>query len=154
MDWSDICDLRAWLRESSSFHNSNNVFFTFLFICCWETLITTFLQSETQAEISRWAVLQDLKEISADFFEISAPYLEPFCHYALHPCVLDVNVTSPLSFALCNGNCLDVFFFMKVMSISTSTTLRVFYLFKIDLSLPYFHKILERDVRQYDLHFT
>ena len=29
MDWSDICDLREWLRESSSFHNSNNVFFIF-----------------------------------------------------------------------------------------------------------------------------
>ena len=31
MDWSDICELRAWLRESSSFHNSNNVFSLFSF---------------------------------------------------------------------------------------------------------------------------
>ena len=127
MDWSDICELRAWLRERVQVSIIQIMFsLYFLFMRCWETLTTTFLQSETHAEISRWVlVLRDLKEkISSTRFLL---YLESFCHSVLHPCVLDVNVTSPLSFALCIGNCLDVVFLEMSFLFQFWKTLPVFF---------------------------
>ena len=62
-------------------------------------------------------------------------YLESFCHSVLHPCVLDVNVTSTLSFALCNGNCLDVVFLEMSFLFQFWKTLPVFFSSPIDPSL-------------------
>ena len=62
-------------------------------------------------------------------------YLESFCHSVLHPCVLDVNVTSTLSFALCNGNCLDVVFLDMSFLFQFWKTLPVFFSSPIDPSL-------------------
>ena len=150
MDWSDICELRAWLRERVQVSIIQIMFsLYFLFMRCWETLTTTFLQSETHAEISRWVlVLRDLKEkISSTRFLL---YLESFCHSVLHPCVLDVNVTSPLSFALCNGNCLDVvflemsfFYFKKVFfSLPTDPSLH----FMVSLNCRFWKQIFVADM--------